>query len=240
VKEQWQGRFPEAPVGMVITHLASEHADFVPAAERTEQATKGFLSEQAPQAPARPYPDMYQAFFDGSWKQKLQGVAPETGEGGLLVGVWGDLVAAATCIEQTEDWQGRGITEPPAGQVIDFMWEAGLADFVPVAERTEQDCRAKGCPLGYGAAYPDMYEVFLTSDWKQVLTGYEVAIDTQGLLRGPWGAVIAAAVRVEHVDGWQGRFSGPPVGMVIDHLIATYPQYVPNAERTEQACKAAL
>ena len=32
------GRFPEAPVGMVITHLASEHADFVPAAERTEQA----------------------------------------------------------------------------------------------------------------------------------------------------------------------------------------------------------
>lgn len=25
----------------------------------------------------------------------------------------------------------------------------------------------------------------------------------QGLLRGPWGAVIAAAVRVEHVDGWQ-------------------------------------
>ena len=35
------GRFPEAPVGLVITHLASEHADFVPAAERTEQAGPG-------------------------------------------------------------------------------------------------------------------------------------------------------------------------------------------------------
>ncbi|CAJ1337877.1 unnamed protein product [Effrenium voratum] len=139
VKEQWQGRFPEAPVGLVITHLASEHADFVPAAERTEQATKGYLSEQEkPQEAVEAPPakkDMYQELINGTWKEAIAGVQPQV-DGDLLAGLWADLITGACWLEVKEQWQGR-FPEAPVGMVITHL-ASEHADFVPAAERTEQ------------------------------------------------------------------------------------------------------
>ena len=41
--QDWQGRFPDAPVGMVIDFMAGSHADLIPAAERKEEAWSWYL-----------------------------------------------------------------------------------------------------------------------------------------------------------------------------------------------------
>lgn len=87
----------------------------------------------------------------------------------------------------------------------------------------------------------DMYAAFTDGSWKDVLASVEPECDGEGLLAGPWGDCIAAAVRVECTEDWQGRFPDAPVGLVIDYMCSVgHDGFVGQAEQKEQACKAAL
>ncbi|CAJ1370837.1 unnamed protein product [Effrenium voratum] len=89
-------------------------------------------------------------------------------------------------------------------------------------------------------ARPDMHEAFTNGSWKEVLSGVQPEVDGAGLLTGLWGDCIAAAVRIEHTEDWQGRFPDAPVGMVIDFMAGSHADLIPAAERKEEACKQAL
>ncbi|CAE7596577.1 Anxa4 [Symbiodinium pilosum] len=86
----------------------------------------------------------------------------------------------------------------------------------------------------------DMYAAFTDGSWKDVLAGIKPTEDG-GLLSGPWGECIAAAVKVECTEDWQGRFDDAPVGLVIDYMCSLGHEALAGmAEQKEQACKAAL
>jgi len=87
----------------------------------------------------------------------------------------------------------------------------------------------------------DMYAAFTDGSWKDVLASVEPECDGEGLLAGLWGDCIAAAVRVECTEDWQGRFPDAPVGLVIDYMCSVgHDGFAGQAEAKEQACKAAL
>jgi len=124
---------PDRPLGDAWKHINHNASD--DGYERFDAGGGG--GEPTPPPP----PDMYAAFCDGSWKEVLASVQPETDGAGLLSGLWGECVAAAVKVERTEDWQGR-FPDMPVGLVIDYMGSLGHGDFQGAAEQKEQACAA--------------------------------------------------------------------------------------------------
>jgi len=105
----------------------------------------------------------------------------------------------------------------------------------------EYDGEDDGPPAPPPAPAVDMYAAFSDGSWKEVLAGVEPEVDGAGLLAGLWGECVAAAVRVECTEDWQGRFPDAPVGLVIDYMISLgHDGFVGQAEQKEQACKQSL
>lgn len=90
-------------------------------------------------------------------------------------------------------------------------------------------------------AAPDMYAAFCDGSWKDVLSSVQPEADGAGLLSGLWGECVAAAVKVERTEDWQGRFPDAPVGLVIDYMNSLgHGDFQGAAEGKEQACAANL